>query len=158
MQHFLFVAFYCQGIIGYNFTPQQTAELTMLLKQSYPVEQNILAIGNSYGDLKFQDESDISISVASQLPTDINADTLGHVIKILSEGPKLLETYIQIINFVLYRIVTLTTAVLIFEITLITYKVSYTFDYTLVYIFLVVENISEIIHNIYYTKVNEKKS
>lgn len=48
----------------------------MRLKQSYPQEQNILAIGNSYGDLKFQDESDISISVGSQLPTDINADTM----------------------------------------------------------------------------------
>ncbi len=76
MQHFLLVVYYCQGLIGYNFTPQQTAELTMKLKQSYPEEQTVLAIGNSYGDLKFQDESDISISVGSQLPTDINAETL----------------------------------------------------------------------------------
>lgn len=73
MQHFLFVVFYCQGLIGYNFTPQQTAELTIKLKTSYPQEQKILAVGNSYGDLKFQDESDISISVGSHLPTDINA-------------------------------------------------------------------------------------
>ena len=73
MQHFLFVVFYCQDLIGYNFTPQQTAELTIKLKTSYPQEQKILAVGNSYGDLKFQDESDISISVGSHLPTDINA-------------------------------------------------------------------------------------
>lgn len=158
MQHFLFIAFYCQGIIGYNFTPQQTAELTMRLKQSYPEEQNILAIGNSYGDLKFQDQSDISISVGSQLPTDINADTLENVLKIMAEGPKLLETYIQTINIVLYRLVVLTTAILIFQITLIGYKASYTFNHTLVYIYLVIENISEIIHNIYYTKNNQNKT
>lgn len=72
MQHFMFVVYYCQGLIGYNFTPEQTAELTIRLKNTYPKEQNILAIGKSYGDLKFQDESDISISVGSLLPTDIN--------------------------------------------------------------------------------------
>ena len=55
MQHFMFVVYYCQGLIGYNFSPQQTAEFTIKLKNSYPNELNVLAIGNSYGDLKFQD-------------------------------------------------------------------------------------------------------
>jgi hypothetical protein len=152
----MFVIYYCQGLIGYNFTPLQTAELTIKLKNSYPQEQNILAIGNSYGDLKFQDESDISISVGSQLPTDINVETLDHAIKIISYGPKLLENYVSMINSVLYRTVSLTTAILIFEITLLSFKASYTFDRTLVFILIIVENFSEIVHTIYYNRVNEK--
>jgi hypothetical protein len=76
MQHFLFVIHYCQGIIAYNFTSEQTAELTLKLKHSYPREQQILAIGSSYGDLKFADESDVSISVGSPLQTDINVETI----------------------------------------------------------------------------------
>jgi hypothetical protein len=90
MQHFLFVIYYCQGLIAYNFSPQQTAELTIKLKNSYPEEQKILAIGNCYGDLKFQDQSDISISVGSHLSTDINAETLENAIKIISRGSQFL--------------------------------------------------------------------
>ena len=60
------------------------------------------------------------------------------------------------INAVLYRVVSLTTAILIFEMTLIPFKASYTFDCTLVFIFIVIENISELVHHVYYTKVNEK--
>ena len=46
--------------------------MTLKLKRSYPKEQKILAIGNSYQDLKFEDEADLSISVGSYLPTDVN--------------------------------------------------------------------------------------
>jgi len=53
MKHFLFILYYSQGLIAYNFNQERTAELTIKLKESYPRHHTILAIGNSYGDLKF---------------------------------------------------------------------------------------------------------
>jgi hypothetical protein len=81
---------------------------------------------------------------------------LEQAINIITSGPKILETYIAMINTVLYRVVSLTIAILIFELTLIPLQASYTFDSTLIFIFVVIENISEIIHSVYYTKVNDK--
>lgn len=55
MKHFLLILYYSQGLIAYNFNQERTAQLTQKLKNSYPRDNKVLAIGNSYEDLKFED-------------------------------------------------------------------------------------------------------
>jgi hypothetical protein len=66
------------------------------------------------------------------------------------------------ISLVLYRIFSLSTAILVFEITLISMDASFTFNHTLVYILLIVYTFWEILYNLYslkdFNKISDNQS
>lgn len=65
-------------------------------------------------------------------------------------GPYLLETILSIINLVLYKTVTLTVIVLLYEIVLMSYSVSNTLEGNLVFFYIVIFNGLEIFYALIY--------
>ena len=87
LQHFLFVLYYSQGLLGTKLNPEDISDFTHQIRYSYPCGQKVLGIGYSYTDLKFLGESNVSIGLSSDLPTDIKVYCLDKIVEALKLGP-----------------------------------------------------------------------
>ena len=127
-------------MLTYDFEAEDIAEMTRRVRNGYPREQKVLGIGYSYTDLKFLGESNVGIGVSQDLPADIKADGIEKIQEIVELGPYLLEAVLSITSLVLYKIITLTIIILLYEIALMSYSVSNTLEGNLVFFYLIIFN------------------
>lgn len=82
------------------------------MRNRYPEEQKIIGIGSCFTDLKFLGESNISIGMESDLPTDLKANDLNKISDAIDLGPYFMETRLANISLMFYKIVLLGTIIL----------------------------------------------
>lgn len=111
-----------------------------------------MAIGYSYQDLKFLGESDVSISTCQDLPTDIKVDNLNKIIETLKMGPILLMIKLCKNATILYRVVNISVITLVYQIILSFYSTSQTINGHLVFFYLVISTLLELIYQMFILK------
>ena len=154
LQHFLFVLYYSQGLLATRLTSEEIAILTNRIRHSYPDTQKVLGIGYSFTDLKFLGESNVSIGLSSDLPTDIKIYCLDKIMEALNLGPYFLDAKATRRSLVLYRVVTLSTVILVYEILLSLMHSSQTINGDLVLLYSVVYTSLELAYSVFQFKQN----
>lgn len=149
MQHFMFVLYYAQAVIGIKLRSEDIAELTHRIRTSFPEDQKVLGIGYSYTDLKYLGESNLSISTCQDLPTDIKVQNLGKITEILRMGPSLLMIKLCKNSVVLYRVIVISTITLIYQVMHACYGTSQTINGYLVFYYSVVYSCLELFYNMF---------
>jgi hypothetical protein len=159
MQHFMFVMYYAQAVLGIQFQSNDIEEFTKKIRSSYPDIQKVLGVGYSYSDLKFLACSDISISTCRDLPTDIKVDSLAKITEALKLGPFLQKIKLCRTSIIAYRVITISAITLIYEIIMSTYNTSRTINGNLVFFYLVPYSLLEILYSffIFRTPIKEEE-
>lgn len=63
LDHFVFIAYFCKGIVGYDISPNDKDFLAYVVKKKFAKCPVILAIGNGYNDISMMKKSDVSIEL-----------------------------------------------------------------------------------------------
>lgn len=156
LHHFLFVLYYSQGLLATKLRPEDIAELTHQIRHSYPTKQKVLGIGYSFTDLKFLGESNVSIGLSSDLPTDIKVHGLDKIIEALNLGPYFQDAKSTRSSLILYRVLTLATVVLVYEILLSRLGSSETLNGELVLLYSVIYTCLELGYSVFQFKSASK--
>lgn len=64
--HFCFIVYLSDQLIGYNMTASQKTILLKILQTKYPTRNRVLSIGDSYSDALLFQLSDYAIQVTSK--------------------------------------------------------------------------------------------
>ena len=109
----------------------------------------MLGIGYSFTDLKFLGESNVSIGLSSDLPTDIKVYNLDKIVEALKLGPYFLDAKTTQRSLILYRVITISTIILVYEIILASMSSSYTINGELVLLYSVIYTLLELIYSLF---------
>lgn len=73
--HFSFIASFCQSFIGYNITCDDKEFLIGLIKDKFPFETTVLALGESKDDIGMMEKADISVELTKTVKNNsLNGD------------------------------------------------------------------------------------
>lgn len=145
----MFVLHFSQALIAIKFSSENIGDLANKIRSSYPDKNTVLAIGYSYDDLKFLGQSNLSISTSQDLPTDIKVQNLNKIIQVLKIGPYLLMVKLFKWSLILYRTISISTVVFAYQTIMMWYHTTQTINGHLVFIYAIINNLLQIIYNLY---------
>ena len=109
MGHFRYLSCACKNLIGYNLSPQQKELICLMVRNYFPGDPVVLAIGDGYNDALMMQAANVSIELLNSkkavLYPEVNAgdiiiNNLADVKLLLLEIGKLNSERMS--NFVIY--------------------------------------------------------
>lgn len=72
-QHFIFITFFAKTLIGYNLSPNNKKELTLMIKRDFPKNPTVMSIGDGFNDILMLEAADIGVEIVKNKKSNIVA-------------------------------------------------------------------------------------